>query len=129
VILAHPERNEGILRQRELAAELVEAGCLMQITAGSLCGTMGPHVQEMAEWMVGEGLVHLVATDGHSPKARRPLMGRAFDRLIELTDSPTATDLCSRTPSRIAAGRAVAAGRRTVTRRRRWNWWGGRKSA
>lgn len=129
VVLAHPERNEGILRQPELAGELVDAGCLMQITAGSLCGTMGPNVQEMSEWLVGEGLVHVVATDGHGPRSRRPLMGRAYERLVELADLQTAEDLCSRYPTRVATGRKVAAGRRSVPRRRRLSWWSARKSA
>jgi protein-tyrosine phosphatase len=129
VVLAHPERNEGILRQPELAAELVDAGCLLQLTAGSLCGTMGSHAKELAELMIADGLVHVVATDGHSPRTRRPLMGRAYERICELTDLQTADDLCSRHPARIAAGRSVTAGRRTIQRRRRTSWWSGRATA
>ena len=129
VVLAHPERNEGILRKPELAAELVDAGCLMQLTAGSLCGTMGPHVQALAEQMIAKGQAHIVATDGHSPKTRRPLLGRAYERICELADVQTAEELCCRNPARIAAGRSVTAGRRTIQRRRRTSWWGGRRSA
>ena len=129
VVLAHPERNEGLLRQPDLAVDLADAGCLMQLTAGSFCGTMGPHVEDMAEWMIGEGLVHIVATDGHGPRSRRPLMDRAYERICELADVETADDLCSRHPARIAAGRSVAAGRRAVQRRRRTSWWSSRKSA
>lgn len=129
VILAHPERNEGILRQPQLAGELVDAGCLMQITAGSLCGTMGSGYQEMAEWLVSEGLVHLVATDGHGPRTRRPLMGRAYERLLELTDPQTAEDLCSRHPALVAAGRTIPSGRRAMPRRARRSWWSAKASA
>jgi protein-tyrosine phosphatase len=129
VILAHPERNEGILRQPQLAGELVDAGCLVQITAGSLCGSMGSGFQEMAEWLVSEGLVHVVATDGHGPRTRRPLLGRAYERLLELTDRQTAEDLCSRHPACVAAGRPIAAGRRAIPRRGRPRWWSMSKSA
>jgi protein-tyrosine phosphatase len=129
VVLAHPERNEGLLRQPDLAVDLVESGCLMQLTAGSLCGTMGPLFQDFAEWMIAEGLVHIVATDGHSPRTRRPLMGRAFERVCELASIGTAEDLCSRNPARIAAGRSVTVGRREADRRRRKSWWNWRKSA
>jgi protein-tyrosine phosphatase len=129
IILAHPERNEGILRQPQLAGELVDAGCLMQITAGSLCGSMGSRFQETAEWLVNEGLVHLVATDGHGPRTRRPMMGRAHDRLLELTDLQTADDLCCRNPARVAAGRSIAAGRRAIPRRARRSWWSAKASA
>jgi protein-tyrosine phosphatase len=128
-ILAHPERNQGLLRQQDLVPKLVDAGCLMQITAGSLCGVMGPAVQQMAEWMVAEGYVHFVSTDAHGPRTRRPLMGSAFDRLLELVDEQTAEDLCCRYPMRVARGRSVTAGRRTVQARRRSGWWERRASA
>ncbi|MGD9633206.1 MAG: tyrosine-protein phosphatase [Pirellulales bacterium] len=129
VVLAHPERNQGLLRQPDLAVDLVEAGCLMQLTAGSLCGMMGSHVDDMAVWMITEGLVHMVATDAHSPRTRRPQMSRAYERICELVDVTTADDLCRRNPAMIAAGRMVATGRRAVPRRRRTSWWRGRKSA
>jgi protein-tyrosine phosphatase len=129
ILLAHPERNQGLLRQPDYAVDLVDAGCLMQLTAGSIVGTMGSHAQDMAEWMITEGLVHVVSTDGHSPRVRRPLLGKAYDRICELTDVETADELCSRIPGRIAAGRTVAAGRRVVQRRRRKSWWSFRKSA
>jgi protein-tyrosine phosphatase len=129
VVLAHPERNEGLLRQPDLAVDLVDAGCLMQLTAGSLVGTMGPHIADMAEWMLTEGLAHVVSTDGHSPRMRRPLLGRAYERICTLVDVETADDLCCRIPGQIAAGRSVTAGRRAVERRRRGSWWTRRKSA
>lgn len=129
VVLAHPERNEGLLRQPDLAVDLVEAGCLTQLTAGSLCGTMGSHVCDMAEWMITEGLVHVVSTDAHSPRMRRPLLSRAYDRICELTDVETADALCRQNPNRIAAGRSVEVGRRAIHRRRRASWWSLRRSA
>lgn len=129
VVLAHPERNQGLIREPHLLGELVDAGCLMQLTAGSLCGTHGPEAQRFAEWMISEGLAHLVASDGHSPRTRRPLIRRAFERLCEIADLETAEDLCCRYPARVAAARTVLAGRRKVARRRRGGWWGRRASA
>lgn len=129
IVLAHPERNAGLLRQPDFVVDLVDAGCLMQLTAGSLCGTMGSHVADMSEWMIVEGLAHVVSTDGHSPRTRRPLLGRAYDRICELADVETADYLCSRNPASVAAGRSVVAGRRVVQRRRRTSWWSRRKSA
>ena len=79
-ILSHPERNQGILARRAVLAPLVDAGCLLQVTAGSFVGTFGPHVKAFSEWLLGRGLVHFIATDAHGVKSRRPLMRRAFDR-------------------------------------------------
>ncbi len=127
-ILSHPERNEGILRQPALLGPLVDAGCLMQVTAGSQCGSMGPICQEFSEWMLSEGLVHFIATDAHGPRTRRPMMRRAFDRVAELVDETTAIDLCSRNPAAVAADAPVRPGRRPVAKRRK-SWFARRSVA
>jgi protein-tyrosine phosphatase len=127
-VLSHPERNEGILRRPDVLAPLVDAGCLMQITAGSLCGSFGPACQKMAESLLADGLVHFVATDAHGPKSRRPLMSRAYERIVELTDETTATDICSVNPALVAAGQGVRPGRRSPSKSRR-NWWSRRTVA
>jgi protein-tyrosine phosphatase len=121
-ILSHPERNDGILRQPQVLAPLVEAGCLLQVTAGSLCGTFGAACQQLAERLLADGLVHFVATDGHGARVRRPLIRRAFERVADLTELQTAEDLCCHNPGLVAAGQTVQPGRRSVPRRRR-NWW------
>jgi protein-tyrosine phosphatase len=118
-ILSHPERNLGILRQPAVLAPLVAAGCLLQVTAGSLCGTMGAECQKFSEWLLSEGMVHFLASDAHGPRSRRPLLRRAFERTSELTDEQTALDLCSLNPGRVAMGQSVPAGKRERPRRRR----------
>ncbi len=118
-VLSHPERNQGILRQPNVLAPLVDAGCLLQITAGSLCGTFGHECQEFCEWLLAEGMVHFVATDAHGPRSRRPLMRRAFERVVELSDESAAVDLCCRNPGNVAVGRPVRGGRREKPRRQR----------
>ena len=116
-ILSHPERNKGILRDPELLPPLVDAGCLMQVTAGSLAGTFGQRSQKLAEWMLRQGLVHFVASDAHGVKSRRPLLKRAFNRVSLLVDQNTATDLCATFPAMVARGESVPAGRRCVEKR------------
>jgi protein-tyrosine phosphatase len=125
-ILSHPERNQGILRQPGVVARLVDAGCLMQITAGSLAGTFGPQVQALTEHLVAQGLVHFVATDAHGVKARRPLMRRAFQRLTELVGEQTAGLWCAVNPACVAQGRPVARGRRRPAAAKAGGWfrWG-----
>jgi protein-tyrosine phosphatase len=118
-ILSHPERNEGIMRRPDIVAPLVDHGCLLQITAGSVCGTFGPECQQLSEWLLNEGLVQFVATDAHGPKSRRPLMRRAFERVSELTNEAMATELCSENPAAVAEGQPVRPGRRTAARRKR----------
>ncbi len=128
-ILSHPERNQGILKQRDVLERLVNRGCLMQITAGSLMGTFGPHSQELSEWMLERGLVHFIATDAHSPKSRRPLMRRAFDRVVELVGWDAAVEFCCRNPAAVAAGEDVAPGRRATKKKSQWGGWLGWRRA
>ena len=113
-ILSHPERNQGLLRQRDLLPQLVDAGCLMQVTAGSLVGGMGQECQELAVWMLERGLVHFLATDAHGPKSRRPLLQRAYAEAAKIVDERTAYELCVFNPGCVALGRDVQAGRRAV---------------
>jgi protein-tyrosine phosphatase len=71
----------------------------------------------MAEWMLAGGLVHFVASDGHGTRRRRPLLGAAYARVAELAGEQAALELCCHHPAAVAAGVAVAAGRRAASRR------------
>jgi protein-tyrosine phosphatase len=118
-ILSHPERNHGIMRDVSMLEPLVERGCLMQVTAGSLMGTFGSRSQELGEWMLEHGMVHFVATDAHGIKSRRPLMHRAYDRVAEIIGEDMASDLCSINPELVALGKDVAGGIRVRQKQRR----------
>ncbi len=128
-ILSHPERNLGILSEPRVVAPLVDRGCLMQITAGSLLGAFGPQVQRFSDWLVTEGLVHFVSTDAHGPKNRRPLLRQAFERVAQLAGRDMAIQLCSVNPAAVAEGNQVAAGRRQLQPARTGGWFGWKRAA
>jgi protein-tyrosine phosphatase len=120
-VLSHPERNEGILRDPRIAARLVDLGCLMQVTTGSLTGTFGPDCQTMAEGMLAEGLVHFIATDAHGIHRRRPRFLSAFDRVADLVGADVGEMICCELPAAVAAGVETPVGRLPARRpRRRW---------
>jgi protein-tyrosine phosphatase len=127
-ILSHPERNHGIISSPRIAESLVDSGCLLQVTSGSLTGQFGPDVQQISERFLRQGLVHFLATDAHNPRVRRPQMRRAFNRVHELADWETAVDLCCRNPALVARGQNVAAGRRRTKRRGLVRWLGLRRA-
>ncbi|HEY1785614.1 MAG TPA: CpsB/CapC family capsule biosynthesis tyrosine phosphatase [Pirellulales bacterium] len=126
-ILSHPERNGGIMAKPAIAAALVDAGCLMQITAGSLLGTFGPQSQSVAERMATDGLVHFVSTDAHGIKSRRPHLSAAHRRMTELVGPVLADQCCRDNPAAVAAGQSVVAGRRAVSPTR-GGWFGWKKA-
>jgi protein-tyrosine phosphatase len=121
-ILSHPERNLGILRRPGVLRPLVERGCLLQVTAGSLTGVFGSEVQKSAESLVQAGLVHFVSTDAHGTKVRPPLMRLAFGRVAKLAGEEAARDVCCRYPAAVVAGGTVPAGCRKPPKSA-WTGW------
>jgi protein-tyrosine phosphatase len=121
-ILSHPERNRGLLNQPGVLRPLVERGCLLQVTAGSLTGAFGAQIQKFAGSLVEQGLVHFVASDAHGTKTRPPLLRPAFARVVELAGENAAVDLCCRNPKTVAGGGTVRSGRRKSTKSA-WTGW------
>lgn len=77
-VIAHPERAEAVIGNPGLAAALRERGWLLQVNSTSLLGYHGPEIELTAWRLVDEGLVDLVASDGHR-SARPPFLDDAFD--------------------------------------------------
>ena len=70
VIIAHPERNGGILADFKLAEKLKKIGCLLQLTTSSINGGFGERVRKTALKMIKKGLADFIASDAHSLKWR-----------------------------------------------------------
>ena len=70
-VLAHPERIEAFQTDPDLLAGFVERGMLSQITAGSLVGHFGDPVRRFTHELLRRGLVHVIASDTHSPSGPR----------------------------------------------------------
>jgi len=84
-VLTHPERLSWIKQHYEVFVALVKSGVWMQVTAGSLNGRFGETAKYFGEKMLGEGLVHLLATDAHSLRNRPPLLAegrRAAEKFV-----------------------------------------------
>lgn len=74
ILLAHPERCPALQRAPDKLAELVAAGMLTQITAGSLNGVFGQTVRRFTLELLEAGIVHAVASDAHDAVRRGPDM-------------------------------------------------------
>ena len=122
-ILSHPERNTAIRRQPRVLGPLVQQGCLMQVTAGSLTGSFGAAAEKVACWMVEQGLVHLVATDAHNVRGRPPLLRPAFQRVVDLAGEATAVELFCHAPAKVIAGAAIAPAPTPGQRKFHWREW------
>jgi protein-tyrosine phosphatase len=93
VLLAHPERCPAFHRDPRMLGNLVDAGVLTSITAGSLVGRFGGRVRRFALKLVHEGMAHSVASDAHDHIKRSPSMRAELEQagLGHLTDWLTRT--------------------------------------
>lgn len=82
-ILTHPERHRYLAGTRGLLEQWVEAGAVIQITAGSLLGDFGRRAYDQAWQLVDEGLAALVASDAHDTRRRPPRLAAATAKLAE----------------------------------------------
>jgi len=121
-ILSHPERNLGIQNCPIVLDRLIDQGCLLQITAGSLMGVFGSRSEKLAVSLVERGLAHFISTDAHGTRMRPPVLRAAFDRAAELAGEAAATDLCCRHPAAVAAGGIVASQRRKTAKSTKIGW-------
>jgi protein-tyrosine phosphatase len=113
-ILSHPERNSGILANRAVVGHLVQAGCLMQVTAGALIGNFGRQVQGFAQSLLQQGLIHFIATDAHGVNSRPPSLRPTFEYVARSVGYQKAVELCYHNPALVAAGKTVCPSRKTV---------------
>ncbi len=128
-ILSHPERNLGILAEPRLVARLVDRGCLMQITAGSLLVLSGRRCKNSATpWCRTDWCISSAPTPTASAVGA-PCSAQAQQRVAELSGGALADELCADNPAAVAAGRPVAAGRRTARPARTKAWFGWKKAA
>jgi len=81
-ILAHPERNLGIIKNPMRAFELVQRGVLLQLNSGSLTGMYGEQVRQTAFLLLKAGLIHLVGSDGHNIMRRPLIIDEAYDYIL-----------------------------------------------
>lgn len=106
-ILAHPERYAAIQKNPDTAARLFEHGILIQVNKGSLLGRFGKGPYMAADWILGHGLAHLVASDAHGTERRTPSMAEVFEFIEENYSEEYAEILLAKNPNRIAAGERV----------------------
>ena len=80
-VLAHPERCPLFQKDIGRLRDIVAAGALCSITAGSMLGQFGETPRAFSVELLREGLVHDVASDAHDHIHRAPGLVEGFDRV------------------------------------------------
>jgi protein-tyrosine phosphatase len=100
-VLAHPERNGEVQASPERLVPLVERGTLVQLTAASLDGRLGPRPRKTGLRLLELGVAHLLASDAHAPTLRQIGMSAAAHAV---GDDELARWLTEDVPAAIVAG-------------------------
>jgi protein-tyrosine phosphatase len=80
-IIVHPERNTKIIKHPEIISQLLEKGCLSQITASSYVGTFGEKVETFSRQLISTGQAYVFASDTHDLPGRKYEMNEAFKKM------------------------------------------------
>ena len=106
-VVAHPERYRFVQADRTCLLRWAREGCILQVTKGSLFGMFGRRAADVAHWCLGEGCIHLIGSDAHSPFRRTTRLREIWEYTADF-DSPEIADfLLEENPGRILRDQPV----------------------
>ncbi|MDM8527522.1 hypothetical protein QUF58_04850 [Anaerolineales bacterium HSG24] len=100
-VLAHPERIIPIQQKLSLIEPVLARGALVQITANSLTNRPTYAARIVAEEMLRQGMVHIIASDAHNTSYRRPGLSMARDRAARIVGEKQANAMVTTIPKAI----------------------------
>ncbi len=107
-LIAHPERNQDVIRDLSKIEPFVQMGCFLQITAGALLGHFGRAPQRRALQLLEFDVLKVLASDAHNLTGRRPALREGMEAAARVVGEQAAHDLVNRNARMILRG-AVAA--------------------
>lgn len=109
-ILTHPERNPVFQHNPELLYHWVTRGCLVQVTAISYMGALGPKVERLTEDWLKRNLIHFFASDAHDLERRQPILSPCYKKLAATKGEELADLLLRKNPEAAINGRPLGPG-------------------
>jgi len=104
-VITHPERNLEIARTPKRYYQMINMGCLGQVTAMSLTGGFGSEVKRVAERLLVHRLIHFIASDTHSVHERPPLLSPAVREAEKRVGREEAQRMVTEYPRALLEGR------------------------
>lgn len=100
-LIAHPERNKTVMQDPLRLGAFLDAGCWLQLTAGSIAGRFGEPAQKSAAYILRQGWAQVIATDAHNLEHRPPLLAEGFKAAASIIGEKKALAAVSDFPARI----------------------------
>ncbi len=94
-ILAHPEQVPELLFEPRRAEELIELGCLFQVSSANVVQSSSARSARALRQWFRRKMVHVLGSDGHSPRRRPPLMREAYLAIAQWVGESEADRVCS----------------------------------
>lgn len=101
-MIAHPERNKGLMREPNKLIPFIEQGCLLQVTSGSVAGHFGQAAQDLAIELLEKNWVTILASDAHNIEHRPPILTTGLAVATEILGTDAAQCLVMDNPQHIA---------------------------
>ncbi len=103
-ILAHPEREAEYLHEPGTIDAMIEAGCLVQVSSASITDPKNVADEKALKSWFRRGVVHLLGSDGHSPRRRQPHMAAAHQQIASWVGPGPADRIASTNGMAVAHG-------------------------
>lgn len=103
VIVTHPERNPILRENPQRIADWAEQGCIIQVTGSALTGSWGERSRRVAQWLLENQAVHVLATDAHDTQKRVPILSTARDAAAAICGEDIAQALVESNPRAIVS--------------------------
>ena len=103
-IIAHPERYKLVQENFNVIYDWINAGCLIQVDAGSLLGLMGEKAKKSSHLIVKENCCHILASDAHNDSNRNFCIKDAYDYVKNIIGKKNSELLVYEHPSSIIKG-------------------------
>ena len=107
-IIAHVERYVQVVNDIELAKNMIDAGCLLQMNSRSLMHKSDNIVSKFCKEAMKRRMIHFVASDAHDSKVRVPAMSGAYEEAKKLVGEDIAREIFISNPQKIMNNEEIA---------------------
>ena len=106
-VVAHPERYGAVQRDPDLACRWFRRGIVLQVNKGSVLGAFGRRAGDAAVRLLDRGMVHIIASDAHSPQIRTTDLSLVRQWCLDNLGRTYTKILLEDNPNRIARGKPM----------------------
>ena len=106
-IIAHPERYNKVQENINTVYNWLEAGCLIQVDAGSILGNLGHKAKMASEIIIKQNWCQILGSDAHNNKNRNFVLKESL-KIVESFIGDKSKRLVNENPKAIINGSKIA---------------------